>query len=100
MKRWPLRSGGRVQRGRFQAAYRCPLCEGYRYARRCPPCRCVADAARRLRRDEIQCRQPAGPVPVASFEVERYSDAVEPGWASPPAGVHGQAAELLPRLRR
>ena len=43
-----------------------------------PPCRCVADAARRLRRDEINAASPLGLCQFASFEVERYSDAVEP----------------------
>ena len=42
------------------------------------PCRCVADAARRLRRDEINAASPLGLCQFASFEVERYSDAVEP----------------------
>ena len=41
------------------------------------PCRCVADAARRLRRDEINAASPLGLCQFASFEVERYSDAVE-----------------------
>ena len=61
----------------FKPAYRCPLCEdtGMRGG---VPCRCVADAARRLRRDEINAASPLGLCQFASFEVERYSDAVEP----------------------
>ena len=60
----------------FKPAYRCPLCEdtGMRGG---VPCRCVADAARRLRRDEINAASPLGLCQFASFEVERYSDAVE-----------------------
>lgn len=43
----------------FKPAYRCPLCEdtGMRGG---VPCRCVADAARRLRRDEINAASPLG----------------------------------------
>ena len=37
----------------------------------------AADAARRLRRDEINAASPLGLCQFASFEVERYSDAVE-----------------------
>jgi DNA replication protein DnaC len=61
----------------FKPAYRCPLCEdtGMRGG---VPCRCVADAARRLRRDEINAASPLGLCQFDSFEVERYSDAVEP----------------------
>ena len=77
-------SAGRCGQGRpgsartiFKPAYRCPLCEdtGMRGG---VPCRCVADAARRLRRDEINAASPLGLCQFASFEVERYSDAVEP----------------------
>ena len=69
----------------FKPAYRCPLCEdtGMRGG---VPCRCVADAARRLRRDEINAASPLGLCQFASFEVERYSDAVEPELGHLPRG--------------
>ena len=53
----------------FKPAYRCPLCEdtGMRGG---VPCRCVADAARRLRRDEVNAASPLGLCQFASFEVE------------------------------
>lgn len=61
----------------FHPAYRCPLCEdtGMKDG---VPCSCVADVARRLRREEINAASPLGLCQFASFEVERYSDAVEP----------------------
>ena len=61
----------------FTPAYRCPLCEdtGMRGG---IPCSCVAEAARRLRREEINAASPLGLCQFASFEVARYSDTVEP----------------------
>ena len=61
----------------FKPAFRCPLCEdtGMRDG---IPCTCVADAARRLRRNEINAASPLGLCQFTSFQVERYSDAVEP----------------------
>ena len=61
----------------FTPAYRCPLCEdtGMRGG---IPCSCVAEAARRLRREEINAASPLGLCQFTSFEVARYSDTVEP----------------------
>ena len=61
----------------FKPVYRCPLCEdtGMRGG---VPCTCVAEAARRLRREEINAASPLGLCQFDSFEVERYSDKVEP----------------------
>ena len=61
----------------FKPAYHCPLCEdtGMRGG---IPCRCVADVARRLRREEINAASPPGLCPFSSFEVERYGTNVEP----------------------
>ena len=61
----------------FKPAYRCPLCEdtGMRGG---IPCRCVADVARRLRREEINAASPLGLCQFSSFEVERYGTNVEP----------------------
>ena len=61
----------------FAPKFRCPLCQdtGMRGG---VPCSCVADVARRLRREEINAASPLGLCQFASFEVERYSDAVEP----------------------
>lgn len=61
----------------FTPAYRCPLCEdtGMRGG---IPCSCVAEAARRLRREEINAASPLGLCQFASFEVARYSETVEP----------------------
>ena len=61
----------------FKPDYRCPLCEdtGMRGG---IPCRCVADVARRLRREEINAASPLGLCQFSSFEVERYGTNVEP----------------------
>ena len=61
----------------FVPAYRCPLCQDTGMYRGVP-CRCVADIARRLRREEINAASPLGPCRFATFDVNRYSDAVEP----------------------
>ena len=61
----------------FAPAYRCPLCQDTGMYRGVP-CRCVADIARRLRREEINAASPLGPCRFATFDVNRYSDAVEP----------------------
>lgn len=60
----------------FKPAYRCPLCEdtGMRGG---VPCSCVAEVARRLRREEINAASPLGLCSFDSFEVERYSDEVD-----------------------
>lgn len=42
------------------------------------PCRCVADVARRLRRDEINAASPLGLCQFATFDVTRYPNIVEP----------------------
>ena len=61
----------------FAPKFRCPLCQdtGMRGG---VPCSCVADVARRLRREEINAASPLGLCQFASFEVARYSDTVEP----------------------
>lgn len=61
----------------FTPAYRCPLC-GDTGMNNGIPCRCVADAARRLRREEINAASPLGLCNFSSFQVERYSTDVEP----------------------
>ena len=61
----------------FAPKFRCPLCQdtGMRGG---VPCSCVADVARRLRREEINAASPLGLCQFSSFEVERYSTNVEP----------------------
>ena len=61
----------------FVPHYTCPTCKdtGMVNGR---PCSCVAEAARRLRREEINAASPLGLCQFASFEVARYSDTVEP----------------------
>ena len=57
--------------------YRCPLCQDtglYRGA----PCRCVAEVARKLRREEINAASPLALCSFSSFEVDRYPDTPEP----------------------
>ncbi len=61
----------------FTPVYRCPLC-GDTGMSNGIPCRCVADAARRLRREEINAASPLGLCNFSSFQVERYSTDVEP----------------------
>ena len=60
----------------FTPRYHCPLC-GDTGMQGGNPCSCVAEVARRLRREEINAASPLGLCQFASFEVERYSDAVE-----------------------
>ena len=60
----------------FTPRYHCPLC-GDTGMQGGTPCSCVAEVARRLRREEINAASPLGLCQFASFEVERYSDAVE-----------------------
>lgn len=61
----------------FQPKYSCPLCQdtGMRNG---IPCQCVADAARRLRREEINAASPLGLCQFSTFDVTRYPDTVEP----------------------
>ena len=61
----------------FQPKYSCPLCQdtGMRNG---VPCQCVADAARRLRREEINAASPLGLCQFSTFDVDRYPDTVEP----------------------
>lgn len=61
----------------FKPAFRCPLC-GDTGMRNGIPCRCVADVARRLRREEINAASPLGLCQFSTFELERYSDAIVP----------------------
>ena len=60
----------------FTPRYHCPLC-GDTGMQGGNPCSCVAEVARRLRREEINAASPLGLCQFASFEVERYSDVVE-----------------------
>lgn len=60
----------------FTPRYHCPLC-GDTGMQGGNPCSCVAEVARRLRREEINAASPLGLCQFASFEVKRYSDAVE-----------------------
>ena len=60
----------------FTPRYHCPLC-GDTGMQGGNPCSCVAEVARRLRREEINAASPLGLCQFASFEVERYSNAVE-----------------------
>ena len=61
----------------FTPAYRCPLCEdtGMRGG---VPCSCVADVARRLRREEINAASPLGLCQFSTFDVNRYPDTLVP----------------------
>lgn len=61
----------------FAPRYACPLCRdtGMYHGN---PCSCVAQVARRLRRDEINAASPLGLCQFSTFDVSRYSDTVEP----------------------
>lgn len=61
----------------FQPRYACPLCQdtGMRAGN---PCSCVAEIARRLRREEINAASPLGLCQFSTFDVSRYSADVEP----------------------
>lgn len=61
----------------FQPAYACPLCHdtGMHNGN---PCTCVAEIARRLRREEINAASPLGLCQFSTFDVNRYSADVEP----------------------
>lgn len=61
----------------FQPAYACPLCHdtGMHNGN---PCTCVAEIARRLRREEINAASPLGLCQFSTFDVNRYSAYVEP----------------------
>ena len=61
----------------FQPAYACPLCHDTGMYNG-NPCRCVAEIARRLRREEINAASPLGLCQFSTFDVNRYSDQVEP----------------------
>lgn len=67
----------------FAPTFTCPACgdTGMQGGR---TCRCVAETARRLRREEINAASPLGLCRFDSFEVTRYSDAVEPELGIPP----------------
>ena len=67
----------------FTPTFTCPACgdTGMQGGR---TCRCVAETARRLRREEINAASPLGLCRFDSFEVTRYSDAVEPELGIPP----------------
>lgn len=61
----------------FAPKFRCPLCQdtGMRGG---VPCTCVADAARRLRREEINAASPLGLCQFSTFDVTRYPDTMAP----------------------
>lgn len=61
----------------FLPRYACPLCQdtGMRDGN---PCSCVAEIARRLRREEINAASPLGLCQFSTFDVNRYSADVEP----------------------
>mgnify|MGYP002796670042 CR=1 FL=1 len=61
----------------FAPRYSCPRCRdtGMYHGN---PCTCVAQIARRLRRDEINAASPLGLCQFDTFDVGRYSDALEP----------------------
>lgn len=61
----------------FQPRYACPLCRDTGMYNG-NPCRCVADIARRLRREEINAASPLGLCQFSTFDVTRYSTEVEP----------------------
>lgn len=61
----------------FRPAFSCPLC-GDTGMRNGVPCSCVADIARRLRRDEINAASPLGLCQFSTFDVARYANQVEP----------------------
>ena len=67
----------------FAPRYSCPRCRdtGMYHGN---PCTCVAQIARRLRRDEINAASPLGLCQFDTFDVGRYSDAVEPELGIPP----------------
>ena len=67
----------------FAPAFTCPAC-GDTGMQGGKTCRCVAETARRLRREEINAASPLGLCRFDSFEVTRYSDAVEPELGIPP----------------
>ena len=61
----------------FAPKFRCPLCQdtGMRGG---VPCSCVADVARRLRREEINAASPLGLCQFSTFDVNRYPDTLVP----------------------
>lgn len=61
----------------FLPCYACSLCRDTGMYNG-NPCRCVADIARRLRREEINAASPLGLCQFSTFDVTRYSTEVEP----------------------
>lgn len=61
----------------FQPAYACPRCHDTGMYNG-NSCTCVADIARRLRREEINAASPLGLCQFSTFDVNRYSAEVEP----------------------
>ena len=80
----------------FVPHYTCPTCKdtGMVNGR---PCSCVAEAARTLRREEINAASPLALCSFDTFELDRRAGAGA-GWH--PAGLHGQSAGLLPAVRQ
>lgn len=61
----------------FQPAYSCPRCHDTGMYNG-NPCTCVAEIARRLRREEINAASPLGLCQFSTFDINRYSADVEP----------------------
>lgn len=61
----------------FQPTYVCPRCRDTGMYNG-NPCTCVAEIARRLRREEINAASPLGLCQFSTFDVNRYSAEVEP----------------------
>lgn len=70
----------------FTPAYRCPLCEdtGMRGG---IPCSCVAEAARRLRREEINAASPLGFASLPALRLRATAKLLSRSLASPRASI-------------
>ena len=80
----------------FTPAYRCPLCEdtGMRGG---IPCSCVAEAARRLRREEINAASPLALCSFDTFELDRYPAEPEPELGGTPRDYMGKVLAYCQR---
>lgn len=80
----------------FTPKYTCPLC---RDTGTCNglPCRCVAELARTLRREEINAASPLALCSFDTFDVNRYPDTPEPELGGPPRAY---MARVLSYARR
>lgn len=61
----------------FRPVFRCPRCSDTGMCGGVP-CACVAEVARRLRREEINAASPLGLCRFDTFTIDRYADTVEP----------------------